>query len=178
MPTFQGGHPWYWYVLWNLGAFAVAFFPHSIVEWIAHRFLLHSKALVRFAYEEHDQRHHERFGHDASFAVSGTEYGRDFNVRDWFLFLIFIMPLWAGLEWGIGKPILLGTFAAACVYLHAFNVIHRHFHAPTGGWLERRAFYSFLREHHRLHHRVRHRNLNVVFPLADLLLGTRLSRPR
>lgn len=172
MPTFQALHPWYEYVLWNLGAFVVAFFPHSFFEWIAHRFILHSKAIVRFAYEEHDRQHHEQYRHDASFEAPGLDYGVDFSVRDWLLFLVFIMPLWAAVEVWTGKPILIGTFAAACVYLHAFNVIHRHFHAPDGGWLERRGFYLFLHRHHRLHHKQRNRNLNVVFPFADLCLRT------
>lgn len=178
MATFLGGHPWYWYVLWNLGAFCVAFVPHSFLEWLAHRFILHSKAIVRFAYEEHDQQHHEFYGHDESFSVQGFDYGRDFNVREWLLFLVFIMPMWAGVEFWSGRPILVGTFAAACVYLHAFNVVHRHFHAPSGSWLERRGFFTFLRRHHRLHHERTNRNLNVVFPLADLLLGTLATRPR
>ena len=172
MPTLDGSLPWYIYALWNLGAFALAFLPHSIFEWIAHRFILHSKAIVRFAYEEHDRQHHQQYLHDASFAVPGMDYGRDFNLRDWLLFLGFIMPLWAGVEYWTGKPILLGTFVAACCYLHAFNVIHRHFHAPTGGWLERRMIYRYLHEHHRLHHARTNRNLNVVFPFADLVLGT------
>lgn len=176
MPTLSGTHPWFLYVLWNLGAFFVVLLPHSFFEWIAHRFILHSKAIIRFAYEEHDQEHHEEYGHDHTFAVPRRDYGIDFNVRDWFLFLGFIMPLWAGVELWIGKPILVGAFLSACAYLHAFNVIHRHFHAPTGSWLESTSVYWFLHEHHRLHHRLRHRNLNVVFPFADLCLRTLVRR--
>lgn len=178
MLTFISGHPWYWYVLWNLGAFFFAFFPHSFLEWIAHRFILHSKAIISFAYEEHDQQHHEQYGHGETFAVPKFEYGRDFNLRDWLLFLGFILPMWAVLEWYvIHRPIMIGVFVSACAYLHAFNVIHRHFHAPTGTWLERTAVYRFLHEHHRLHHQRRRRNLNVVFPFADFCLRTLLRRP-
>ncbi len=163
--------PW---ILWNLGAFLVAWFPHSILEWISHRFVLHSPAIVRFAYNEHDRRHHVIYSYDSSFSRPDPGYGRDFNLRDWVLFLAFVMPAWAGLEVWIGKPILAGTFLAACAYLHAFNVVHRHFHAPSGGWLERRGFFLALRRHHQLHHARFDRNLNVVFPFADWLLRTRM----
>lgn len=176
MPSLHVGNPVYVYLLWNLGVFFVAWLPHSFLEWLSHRFILHSKAIVRFAYQEHDQRHHEEYGHGDTFHVPGRDYGRDFNLRDWALFLAFVMPLWAGLEWWTGKPLLIGAFLSACAYLHTFNVIHRHFHAPNGSWLEGCAVYRFLHEHHRMHHKVRHRNLNVVFPFADLCLGTLVTK--
>jgi len=52
-------------------------------------------------------------------------------------------------------------------------VIHRHFHAPDGSWIERTWYYSFLKRHHREHHRNTRKNYNVAFfPIADFLLGT------
>jgi hypothetical protein len=179
MPTFRFDHPWTWYALWNLGVFFVALIPHSFMEWMSHRFVLHSKVIVKFAYEEHDQVHHHKYGADETFGIPGLDYGIDFRFRDWLIFLVIIMPMWAALEYWTGKPLLLGAFACACLWLHMFNVIHRHFHAPDGGWLERTWYYRFLREHHRRHHRNPKKNLNVAFlPIADFFLGTYDRDPR
>jgi len=35
-----------------------------------------------------------------------------------------------------------------------------------------------LNGHHLLHHRYMHKNFNVVFPLADLILGTLMPRSK
>ena len=54
----------------------------------------------------------------------------------------------------------------------AWNKLHLEMHKP-----ERRVFstwpvYTFLARYHCLHHRHLDRNFNVVFPLADYVLGT------
>ena len=170
--TFMMNEPWWWYVLWNASFFVVSLVPHSFMEWLSHRFILHSKALVKFAYEEHDQAHHVEYGPDQTFEVPGKDYGVDFNTRDWLLFIAIVMPLWAGVEYLTGKPLLIGVFASTALWLHTFNVIHRHFHAPNGSWIERTWYYKTLKRHHREHHRDARKNLNIVLPLADFFLGT------
>lgn len=172
MPTF-GFSPWWTYILWNVLAFVVALVPHSIMEWMAHRFVLHSKVIVKFAYDEHDQNHHKVYLHDETFSKPGFDYGVDFHLRDWALFLVFVLPFWAGIEYLIQKPILLGATASACMWLQLFNFVHRHFHAPDGGWIEKTWFFRVIRRHHVEHHRDPRKNFNVAFlPIADFLLGT------
>ena len=173
MPTWTFEGPWWVYALWNLGVFALSFIPNSFMEWITHRFILHSKAIVRFAYEEHDQAHHKEYLADSSFGVPGKDYGVDFGVRDWLMFIVVIMPAWAGIEYFSGKPILIGAALSTCLWLQMFNVIHRHFHAPTGGWIERTWYYRVLHRNHFQHHRDTATNFNVCFfPVADVVLGT------
>lgn len=173
MPTFHFDHPLAWYVLWNVLGFLLSIVVHSFLEHFSHRFVLHSKAIVKFAYEEHDLAHHNEYGADETFAVPGKDYGTDFGVREWLIFLVVLMPLWAGVEALIGKPILIGTFLSVVLWLQAFNTIHRAFHAPSGAWFERTWYYRLLREHHRGHHRDRTKNYNVAFfALADVVLGT------
>ncbi len=173
MPSWAFDGPWWVYALWNLGAFLFSFIPNSFMEWTAHRFILHSKAIVKFAYEEHDQNHHYEYLGGSTFSIPGKDYGVDFGVRDWLLFIVFVMPMWAGVEYLSGKPILLGTAISTCLWLHMFNVVHRHFHAPNGAWIERTAYYKFLMRHHRRHHMNTATNFNVAFlPIADWALGT------
>lgn len=45
-------------------------------------------------------------------------------------------------------------------------------HVPMNRWIERTRAFQWLNAHHFIHHRYAFRNLNVVFPLADWLLGT------
>lgn len=178
MPTFTPGHPWWWYVIWNAAAFFIALVPHSFMEWLSHRFVLHSKAIVKFAYEEHDQAHHKEYGAGDTFQAPGKAYGVDFHARDWLIFLVLVMPLWVGAEILVGKPLVIGAFLCAILWLQTFNVIHRHFHAPDGSWLEGTWYFVMLKSHHREHHRNPGKNLNVAFfPIADFFLGT-LSRAK
>jgi len=63
---------------------------------------------------------------------------------------------------------------AFVVAMHHFlwNQIHLEMHKPEerifGNWPS----YKFLARHHLLHHKYPNRNFNVVFPLADFVLGT------
>lgn len=51
-------------------------------------------------------------------------------------------------------------------------------HLPRRRNVERTGLFFRLNGHHLLHHRYMHKNFNVVFPLADLLLGTLLLRSK
>ncbi len=51
-------------------------------------------------------------------------------------------------------------------------------HLPKKRNIERSGIYFRLNGHHLLHHRYMHKNFNVVFPLADLCLGTLLLRSK
>lgn len=74
---------------------------------------------------------------------------------------------------GLISP-LGGAIFASVVVIHHFlwNQIHLEMHKPEdrifGSW----PAYKLLARHHLLHHRYPHRNFNVVFPIADFLLGT------
>jgi sterol desaturase/sphingolipid hydroxylase (fatty acid hydroxylase superfamily) len=51
-------------------------------------------------------------------------------------------------------------------------------HLPKSRRLERSWLFRRLNGHHLLHHRYMHKNFNVVFPIADLCMGTlRLRSP-
>ena len=51
-------------------------------------------------------------------------------------------------------------------------------HLPKTRRLEKSWVFYRLNGHHLLHHRYMHKNFNVVFPLADLLLGTLMPRAK
>ncbi len=173
IPSLRFDWPWYEFLLWNAATFVVSFFPNSFFEWISHRWVLHSKAIVGFAYQEHDRVHHVDFGADQSFHVPQGDkaYGVDFKFRDWTLFLVIMIPVWLGVELLVGKPLILGAVLSILCWLQMFNSIHRLFHEPRDSWFERTRYFQFLKTHHRRHHADTSKNLNVSFiPIADFFL--------
>jgi hypothetical protein len=67
------------------------------------------------------------------------------------------------------------VFVAVMTFHHwAWNKIHLEMHKPEQRIFSHSRVYRFLARHHFLHHRHMDRNFNVVFPLADYVLGTRV----
>ena len=65
------------------------------------------------------------------------------------------------------------VFVAAMTFHHwAWNKIHLEMHKPEQRVFSTWPVYKFLARYHCLHHRYLDRNFNVVFPLADYVLGT------
>ena len=72
----------------------------------------------------------------------------------------------------------LGAWVAAGAYYATYEYLHWCMHLPRKRGLERSGVFFRLNGHHILHHRYMHKNFNVVFPLADLCLGTLLLRSK
>jgi sterol desaturase/sphingolipid hydroxylase (fatty acid hydroxylase superfamily) len=80
----------------------------------------------------------------------------------------FILTSWLAGAWGIAA----GALIACAGYYGAYEYMHWCMHLPKKRNIERSGIYFRLNGHHLLHHRYMHKNFNVVFPLADLCLGT------
>jgi len=59
-----------------------------------------------------------------------------------------------------------------CSHHWAWNKIHLEMTKPEQRVFSTWAVYKFLARYHWLHHRYQNKNFNVVFPLADYVLGT------
>ncbi len=65
------------------------------------------------------------------------------------------------------------VFVAVMIFHHwAWNKLHLEMHKPEQRVFSTWPVYTFLARYHCLHHRHLDRNFNVVFPLADYVLGT------
>ena len=76
---------------------------------------------------------------------------------------------------GFALPYLafLVTFAAVtALYYVGYESMHFLMHMPSVPIVERTRVFEFIKRHHRIHHVHMNRNLNVLLPLADLVLGT------
>lgn len=64
-------------------------------------------------------------------------------------------------------------FVCVITFHHwAWNKIHLEMHKPESRGFSKWPIYKFLSRYHWLHHRYPNKNYNVVFPLADFILGT------
>lgn len=154
----------------------------SFFEWIFHKYVLHRPfSFLRFAFKSHALVHHKLFRHDDTYHLSKDEYGDQVGFAWWHGIVMVSLGLipFSIVAFLLGRP-WLTLVPAPIFYLYviAFEYIHTIFHVPANRWLERRKFFQFLKEHHRLHHHRYGKNLNVVLPLADYVLGTRYSPPK
>lgn len=58
-----------------------------------------------------------------------------------------------------------------------YEWLHWCMHVPQGRWIERTWVFQWLNAHHHYHHLYPFKNLNVVLPLADWVMGTLIPLP-
>ena len=149
----------------------------SFIEHQLHRRVMHRKgffssriAALKTAFEQHAIVHHGHYlktFHDAP-VPSGTDRGIQLSMREGFFeslpfSLVIALFSYTG---AIIFPLI------ACTHHFIWNKIHMEMHKPEDRFFTRWSVYKFLARHHYLHHRYPNKNFNVVFPLADYVLGT------
>ena len=81
--------------------------------------------------------------------------------------------------WAVGHWMIVpGAALAFAMYYGTYEYVHWCMHLPKARRVEKSWFFYRLNGHHLLHHRYMHKNFNVVFPLADLCLGTLILRSK
>ena len=168
------------FVFWMaIGAIACVIFA-SFFEWAVHRFLMH-RPLLGFSYpfKAHAIVHHQVFKADHTYHVLRDEYKKIIPMAWWngpVLVLLGSSPfaIISSLtgNWGL----TVGAAIACASYYGTYEYLHWCMHLPRRRSLERSGVFFRLNGHHLLHHRYMHKNFNVVFPLADLCLGTLMLR--
>lgn len=165
------------YLLFQGASFAISMAYLSFFEWALHRNVMHRKAWIAYPFRTHALVHHSLFRHDDSFHLSNAAHRKHirFAPRDYVLLMLVNTPVLFATELILHVPVIVGGWAAALLYLAAFDTLHWTFHVPRGRFYESWGWYRWLKLHHRIHHRYHYANLNVVIPLADFVLGTRIS---
>jgi hypothetical protein len=154
----------------------------SFVEWAFHRYWLHRPWLPKGCFTTHTLIHHQLCKFDDTFHVVEEEQHEALTFQWWggpILIALSSVP-WVLLAialrlMGVALPYVafLVTFAAVTsVYYAGYEGLHFLMHKPKFPWLERSRPFQFIKRHHRIHHVHMNRNLNVLLPLADLVLGT------
>ena len=154
----------------------------SFFEWAFHRYWLHRPWLPKDCFTSHTLIHHQLCKNDDTFHVVEEEQHEALTFAWWggpTLVAINIVP-WALAAWGLSAAGLRLPYAAfvttlastVFVYYLGYEGFHFLMHKPTIPVIENSRFFQYLKQHHRIHHVLMDRNLNVLFPFADLVLGT------
>jgi hypothetical protein len=154
----------------------------SFFEWAFHRFWLHRPWLPKDCFTTHTLIHHQLCKFDDTFHVTEEEQEEALHFQWWggpFLVSLNIIP-WVLACWGLSAlgaqlpyvVFLVGFSITALAYYAGYELFHYFMHKPQIDFVERSRWFRFLKKHHQIHHFHMNRNLNVLFPLADLVLGT------
>jgi hypothetical protein len=169
-------------LFWLATGFVVAMVYGSLFEWLLHKYFMH-RPFGKFTYpfERHAQVHHRIFRADPSYHLIREEDKYTIPMAWWngpVLIAVGIIPFVIFSAFTGHWALLWGALTACIGYYAAYEYIHWCMHLPRKRYVERSGIFFRLNGHHLLHHRYMHKNFNVVFPLADLCLGTLLLRSK
>jgi hypothetical protein len=155
----------------------------NMVEWHAHRDLLHRRTWpLQELYDRHTPQHHAIY-------VAGDMYMRDFRELKFVLLpaygvlamAVVTSPITAAF-WVAGQRNLAALFLASAIfYLLTYEWFHLAYHMPADGRIGRWRVTKALRRHHERHHSpplMQRWNFNVTIPLWDHVRGTVYRAPQ
>ena len=174
---------WYWGVPgWDqVGLIAANLIFANFAIYFIHRSLGHRlRPLAKQFYQRHTKEHHNFFSPRAI----AWESSRDLRVVFFPLPLLFVVGAAAG---GVAHLMAqvrtpadgAAVFCTTLGYYLAYELIHFCDHLPEGHFITRLPGLRYMRAHHRAHHAPRQMhsmNFNIVFPLADWIIGTLIAR--
>ncbi len=170
------------FLLWFCASLAFNIAFGSFFEWTLHKYVMHRPVFnFRYAFQAHAVVHHKVFKADDTYHLINESDKETIPMAWWngpVLILIFSAPFgvisyFTGF-WGI----YAGSIVAFSAYYGIYEYIHWCMHLPKARRVEKPWWFRRLNGHHLLHHRYMHKNFNVVFPLADLCLGTLMIRSK
>ena len=146
----------------------------SFLEWFVHRYGMHTDKISKWAFDRHAIQHHSTRRSGKSFYIPPEDHAT-YDITEssavpllWLAHLPVYYLIWVY----INPPAAVGFAVGAALYVLAYELLHFYIHAPKNHWFQRTRLFRFVCEYHRLHHHKARRNYNIVFPLADRLLGT------
>jgi hypothetical protein len=156
-----------------VGWFVFSCIVMSFVEHQIHSRLMHKRSIERFkrTFEAHAIVHHVHH-YSTTFFDEPVAPGEDKEIRLTVrkapikalpAALLIALVSWPG-----------AVMLVAVVTLHhwVWNKIHLEMHKPEQKGFSKWRVYKLLARYHWMHHRHSNKNFNVVFPLADYILGT------
>jgi hypothetical protein len=163
-----------WLELLQGSAGFVGFFIFaSFFEWTLHKYIMHS-LLWNYPFHAHALVHHGLFRADRSYHLRREEDKEKVTFAWWNApgLVLLTLPLLFGLQYFFGWPVFWGGLLSELSYYALYETLHWYMHVPGDRWIENTRVFQWLNAHHYLHHRYAFKNLNVVFPLADWVLGS------
>ncbi len=161
---------------------AVWWLVSSFFEWTLHRFVMHRPVgSFDYPFKAHAVIHHQVFKADHTYHLINPSDRKTIPMAWWngpVLVLIASIPVVPVALLLQNLWVWVGAASGTAIYYGIYEYIHWCMHLPKDRTVERSWLYRRLNGHHLLHHRYMHKNFNVVFPLADLCLGTLMLRSK
>jgi hypothetical protein len=165
-----------------LASIPLAVVQASLFEWTFHRYWLHRPWLPKDCFTSHTLVHHQLCKFDDTFHVEDEEQHEALTFAWWggpVLCAINVIP-WLLISWALVAAGVMRSYfvlpltiaAVFALYYVGYEGLHYLMHKPTIAWIQRSWYFRFLERHHRIHHVQMDRNLNVLIPIGDFLLGT------
>lgn len=160
-------------ILNQVGAFCCFFIYASFFEWTLHKYLMH-RPIWRYPFRAHALVHHGLFRTGEQYFLSDIKVIRKVRFAWWNApFIIGLhVPMILWIQRVLAVEIFSGAALALTLYYGLYEYLHYCMHIPKGRRIENTAWFRWLDSHHHMHHKRHFNNLNVVLPVADLLLGT------
>ena len=163
----------------ELMALPIAFFLANLVEYLAHRFMLHRKtSITKLAYREHTLRHHFYFTHDNIVIENHKDLHR--VLFPWFGILFFVgiigLPTAFLMSKIGGRNFGLIIWASEIFYFLTYETFHLICHLNDSNIIFRFKFLKSVKEHHQNHHNLQlmaDKNFGIVGGLFDYLFKTK-----
>lgn len=154
-------------------AFVCFFVYGSFFEWTLHKYLMH-KPLWQYSFRAHALIHHGIFRIGPAYYLSDKQYLAKVRFAWWNAPLILMLhaPAIFWIQSTLKTQVFFGAMTALGIYYLLYEYLHYCMHVPRGRWFENMSWFLWLDAHHHMHHKRYFNNLNVVFPLADVILGT------
>lgn len=159
-------------------AFGIGFVYCSFFEWGLHKYIMHMDHVLKYPFRAHQLEHHEIFKADSTYFIQDKKHLDTVTFAWWNAPVLMALhfPIFALSYFflgGLGTAI--GMLSAMVLYYAMYEYFHFCMHVPGNRFFERTRFFQFVQTHHRLHHVHYMKNLNVVVPIADFILRTRVS---
>jgi hypothetical protein len=158
----------------------VAFVFANLVEWFAHKHLMHHRRRpFTVLFDRHTPEHH-RVYHYESMALEDPRELRLVLIPALGVLGIVLLAAPAALLAGLLVNENVGWLflMTSAVYVVGYELSHLAYHLPERSLVYRLPFLRALREHHARHHHpelMQKWNFNVTIPLGDLVFGTLAS---
>jgi hypothetical protein len=159
----------------------ISFVFANLVEWIAHKHLMHRRRrFFRVLFDRHTPEHH-RVYHKGAMAMKSPRELRLVLIPAMGVLGIVLLAAPAAFLASVVANDNVGWLflLTSALYVVGYELTHLCYHLPESNPLYRLSALRFLREHHEEHHataRMQHFNFNVTVPLFDLIFRTMAPR--
>ena len=164
-------------IIVQVGAVVACGVYGSFFEWFWHKYWMHYPREPKEAFRGHTIVHHGLYKGDDSFFVEEELHAEHVLLKPYALpgLIALHLPIIYLIDRYWLPHTALTFFLATLAYFVVYEFTHYNMHVPRKQFVERFAWFRFLRQHHKLHHRYMQKNFCVLIPLADWMCGTMIT---